>query len=229
MPNSIIAEGKTTAEAVENGLKQLKVSKDKVEIKVLENEEKRSFFSILTPRVVKVELTLKDGVQIETRENIKRDEVHATQEQYEEAKQNIINFLNDFSKNFEDIKYEIKQENEFLSVKINGEDSGKLIGYRGDTLNAMQSIISSIANKNINSKIKVTLDIAEYRKKRERVLEELADKVARSVIKTGKAITLEPMPAYERKIIHSRLQGSNRVKTFSKGEEPYRKVVVSKK
>lgn len=229
MPNSIIAEGKTTAEAVENGLKQLKVSKDKVEIKVLENEEKRSFFSILTPRVVKVELTLKDGVQIETRENIKRDEVHATQEQYEEAKQNIINFLNDFSKNFEDIKYEIKQENEFLSVKINGEDSGKLIGYRGDTLNAMQSIISSIANKNINSKIKVTLDIAEYRKKRERVLEELADKVARSVIKTGKAITLEPMPAYERKIIHSRLQDSNRVKTFSKGEEPYRKVVVSKK
>ena len=229
MPNSIIAEGKTTAEAVENGLKQLKVSKDKVEIKVLENEEKRSFFSILTPRVVKVELTLKDGVQIETRENIKRDEVHATQEQYEEAKQNIINFLNDFSKNFEDIKYEIKQENEFLSVKINGEDSGKLIGYRGDTLNAMQSIISSIANKNINSKIKVTLDIAEYRKKRERVLEELADKVARSVIKTGKAITLEPMPAYERKIIHSRLQNSNRVKTFSKGEEPYRKVVVSKK
>ena len=93
----------------------------------------------------------------------------------------------------------------------------------------MQTIISSIASKNINSKIKVTLDIAEYRKKRERVLEELADKVARSVIRTGKTITLEPMPAYERKIIHSRLQDSERVKTFSKGEEPYRKVVVSKK
>jgi len=229
MPNSIIAEGKTTAEAVENGLKQLKVSKDKVEIKVLENEDKRSFFSILTPRVVKVELTLKDGVEIDQNVISKKEEVHATQEQYEEAKQNIVNFLNDFSKNFEDIKYEIKQEDEFLSVKINGEDSGKLIGYRGDTLNAMQSIISSIANKNISSKIKVTLDIADYRKKRERVLEELADKVARSVIRTGKTVTLEPMPAYERKIIHSRLQDSERVKTFSKGEEPYRKVVVSKK
>ena len=229
MPNSIIAEGKTTAEAVENGLKQLNVSKDKVEIKVLDNEEKRSFFSILTPRVVKVELTLKDGIQTELKENIKREETHATQEQYDEAKKNIDDFLKDFSKNFEDIKYEIKQENEFICVQINGEDSGKLIGYRGDTLNAMQTIISSIASKNINSKIKVTLDIAEYRKKRERVLEELADKVARSVIRTGKTITLEPMPAYERKIIHSRLQDSERVKTFSKGEEPYRKVVVSKK
>ena len=98
MPNSIIAEGKTTAEAVENGLKQLNVSKDKVEIKVLDNEEKRSFFSILTPRVVKVELTLKDGIQTELKENIKREETHATQEQYDEAKKNIDDFLKDFSR-----------------------------------------------------------------------------------------------------------------------------------
>lgn len=64
MPKSIIAEGKTTNEAISNGLKELNVSKDKVDIKVLENEQKRSFFSILAPRIVKVELTLKDNVEI---------------------------------------------------------------------------------------------------------------------------------------------------------------------
>ena len=93
----------------------------------------------------------------------------------------------------------------------------------------MQTILSSVANKNSTSKIRVYLDIAGYREKRLKTLEDLAEKIARTVVRTGKAITLEPMTAYERKIIHTKLQNHSKVKTFSKGEEPYRKVVISLK
>ena len=220
MNNSIIAEGKTTAEAIENGLKELKVSKDKVNVKVLENTEKRSFFSILAPRIVKVELTLKENRQAPIME--------IQPEQIEQAKQNIITFLNDFSKKFEDLNYNIEIKENNIVLELMGKDANRLIGYRGETLNALQTIITIISNKELTGKVRVILDIAGYREKRKKVLEDLADKVSKTVLKTGRTITLEPMQAYERKIIHSRLQNNDKVKTFSKGEEPYRKIVISK-
>lgn len=224
--NSVIAEGKTTAEAIENGLKQLNVSKDKVNIKVLENAEKRSFFSILAPRVVKVELTLKD-----VKEHYAPMQEHVNQitpEQIEIAKKNLTVFLDEFSTKFEDFDYDIKVNGNDINVKLKGNDSSKLIGYRGETLNSIQIVMSTIANKNVMGKVRIILDIAGYREKRKKVLEDLADKISKTVIKTGKTIMLEPMPAYERKIIHTRLQNNEKVKTFSKGEEPYRKIVISK-
>ncbi len=225
--NSVIAEGKTTAEAIENGLKQLNVSKDKVNIKVLENAEKRSFFSILAPRVVKVELTLKD-----VKEHYAPMQEHVNQitpEQIEIAKKNLTVFLDEFSTKFEDFDYDIKVNENDINVELKGNDSSKLIGYRGETLNSIQIVMSTIANKNVMGKVRIILDIAGYREKRKKVLEDLADKISKTVIKTGKTIMLEPMPAYERKIIHTRLQNNEKVKTFSKGEEPYRKVVISLK
>lgn len=224
--NSVIAEGKTTAEAIENGLKQLNVSKDKVNIKVLENAEKRSFFSILAPRVVKVELTLKD-----VKEHYAPMQKHVNQitpEQIEIAKKNLTVFLDEFSTKFEDFDYDIKVNGNDINVELKGNDSSKLIGYRGETLNSIQIVMSTIANKNVMGKVRIILDIAGYREKRKKVLEDLADKISKTVIKTGKTIMLEPMPAYERKIIHTRLQNNEKVKTFSKGEEPYRKIVISK-
>lgn len=242
MPKSIIAEGKTTNEAISNGLKELNVSKDKVDIKVLENQEKRSFFSILAPRVVKVELTLKENVEINenkkqrdiepkiknNKEKVETIKKEASEEDIQIAITNIEQFLKDFSNNFENITYKIKNDKEYISVDIQGNDSPKLIGYRGDVLNSLQTIINSIANKNCESKIRVILNIGDYKEKREKALEELADKVSKTVLKTGKSITLEPMVAYERKVIHNRLQSNAHVKTYSIGEEPYRKVVISK-
>lgn len=229
MPKTIISEGKTTNEAITNGLRQLNVSKDKVEIKVLENTEKRSFFSILAPRIVKVELTLKDE-NMSAENNVgKRETKRETKpEDIKIAKNNIEKFLSDFSKSFENISYTISYEQEFLNVNIKGENSSKLIGYRGDVLNSLQTIISMIANKNCSSRVRVTLNIGDYKEKRQKSLEELADKISKTVLKTGKSITLEPMVAYERKIIHNRLQLNDKVKTYSIGEEPYRKVVISK-
>ena len=149
-------------------------------------------------------------------------------EDVEKAKASVQEFLNDFLKNFENTKYEIKIEKEFLSVEITGEGSTKLIGYRGETLNSLQTIINSVANKNSDSKVRVILNVGNYKEKREKALEELADKISKTVIKTGKSITLEPMVAYERKIIHNRLQQNSKVRTYSIGDEPYRKVVIEK-
>lgn len=259
MAKTIISEGKTSTEAIEKGLKQLNVSKDKVDIKILENEEKRSFFSILTPRVVKVELTLKENMPEKRSENEfhrkqnrlskeeKQEKIkgHDTEEKEEKrhtekialkpeememAKENLKAFLDEFIvKISSNIEYKITSDDEYIYVTLNGGEAGRLIGYRGETLNAMQLILSSIANKKIEGKVRIILDIENYREKRKIALEELADKLARTVIRNGKQVTLEPMSAYERKIIHNRLQDSQRVKTYSVGEEPYRKVVITKK
>lgn len=235
MDNVIVSEGKTTTEAIENGLKKLRVTRDKVEIKVLENEDKRSFFSILTPRVVKVELKLKEDRKNQKQEvNKVVKEVKKYEKDSEEVKK-AVESMNTFMKEFvkgipsEKVEYSVEVEDTCIKVAMNGEDINYLIGYRGEVLNSLQTIISLIANKEANEKIRVVVDIQGYRKKREKTLEDLAEKLAKTVIKTGKPVTLEPMTAYERKIIHSKLQNSTKVKTHSTGEEPYRKIIISLK
>lgn len=230
MSKTIVVEGKTTNEAIEKGLKELGVSKDRVEIKVLE-DAKRSFFSILTPRVVKIEMTLKDVENKEKNLDKKiKKEIHISQENQEKAKNNVKEFLEDFIKNLpEGTKYTIDNNEQGLNVTISNEKLGFLIGYRGETLYALQSILSAIASKNLEQKVRVILDIEGYKAKREKTLEDLAEKVAKTVIKTRKSVTLEPMQPYERKIIHSKLQENPRVETVSIGEEPNRKVVISLK
>ena len=229
MEKSIISEGKTTNEAIEKGLKILNVSKNKVDIQVLENEEKRSFFSILTPRVVKVQLTLKD---VEEEHKIVKKEINLSQEEQDIAVKNVEEFLKEFLNKLEKdekIEYSIKADKSGVYVNINDKNLGYLIGYRGETLYALQNVLSAIAGKKIENKVRVFLDIESYRAKREKTLEELAEKISKTDIKTKKSITLEPMQAYERKIIHSKLQNNELVTTKSIGEEPSRRVVISLK
>lgn len=227
MEKTIIAEGKTTNEAIENGLKQLNVSKDCVDIKVLENEDKRSFFSILAPRVVKVEMTIKEQ---KSNYNKVKKEIELSQEEQEKAKENLEQFLKEFVLKLpEGTAYHIEKTSQNIKVNITSKDLGYLIGYRGETLYALQSILSSIASKGIENRVRVILDIEGYKAKREKTLEDLADKVAKTVIRTKKPIKLEPMQAYERKIIHSKLQQNKKVETISVGEEPYRRIIISLK
>jgi spoIIIJ-associated protein len=227
MEKSIISEGKTTNEAIEKGLKELNVTKNMVDIKVLENEEKRSFFSILTPRVVKVKITVKENKQEKNLEQIKK-EIELTSEEKQKAKENVENFLNEFVEKLGvESDYNIQVSNDGLNINI--MNLGFLIGYRGETLYSFQNILSAVASKGIGKRVRVILDIQGYRKKREKTLEDLAEKLAKTVIKTKKSLTLEPMQAYERKIIHSKLQNNNMVETRSIGEEPRRRIVISLK
>ena len=170
MDNVYVFEGKTSTEAIEKGLKELKVSKNKVDIKVLEQEDKRSFFSILTPRVVKVEMKLKENFEekenepkkVVKTEKISTEEIHGCME-------NLKKFLDEFISKLpnKDLKYEMIEDNGIIKIEIKGEDTGYLIGYRGEVLNSIQTVISNIASKSSKEKIRVQLNIGGYREKRD--------------------------------------------------------------
>ena len=217
-------------------MKELNVSKNQVEIKILE-EKKKSFFSILDPHVVKVELTLKENAQegkiVEKKKNDDEkvnQKKKADQDDLESAKASIETFFNEFlTKISPEITYKIEIKEDVINVVVDGNESTKLIGYRGESLNSLQIILSTIANKNKDAGIKVILDIGNYKDTRKATLEELAGKLERTVMKSGKSVTLEPMTAYERKIIHTKLQNSEFVRTYSIGEDDRRRIVIAKK
>ena len=128
-----------------------------------------------------------------------------------------------------EIKMEYKAEEGNLDIEFTGSDMGILIGKRGQTLDSLQYLVSLVVNKGRQGYIRVKLDTEDYRKRRKETLENLAKSIAYKVRKTRKPVSLEPMNPYERRIIHSVLQGNRYVETYSEGNEPYRHVVVKLK
>ena len=126
-----------------------------------------------------------------------------------------------------EMKYD--KENDNLDVDFSGEDMGILIGKRGQTLDSLQYLTSLVVNKEEGGYIRVKLDTENYRSRRKDTLENLAKNIAFKVRKTRKPVSLEPMNPYERRIIHSALQGNKYVETYSEGNEPYRHVVIALK
>lgn len=129
------------------------------------------------------------------------------------------------------VEIEIKEdlENKTLDINLIGDDMGILIGKRGQTLDSLQYLVSLIANKDSQDYIRVKLDTENYRERRKEALETLAKNISYKVKRTKRPVSLEPMNPYERRIIHSALQGDKYVVTRSEGEEPYRHVVISLK
>ena len=119
-----------------------------------------------------------------------------------------------------------QEEEKVMNIDLSGPNMGILIGKRGQTLDALQYLISLFVNKESDEYIRVKLDTENYRERRKATLEKLAKKIAYSVKRNRKSIALEPMNPYERRVIHSALQNDRYVCTKSEGEEPYRKVVV---
>lgn len=230
MGKSVVAEGKTSNEAIQKGLKELGCKLEEVDVKVLENEDKKVFFSILDPRVVKVELTIKDGViKKSSKPGVDNYSKRVSDEDVKTTQELVTEFLDFFTKEYGNIEYNITEKDKTIFVDIDGENASKLIGYRGENINAIQTILGAIANKKTENRVRIIVDVCNYKDKREEALKELANKLERTVKKTGKRVVLEPMNAYERKIIHLTLQDSKFVQTHSIGEEPRRKVVVEKK
>ncbi len=230
---SKVAEGigKNYEEAVEDALNKVGLKKDQVSIEMIEEPKKR-IFSILDHKQVKVRVT-----EIEKTEEIevplheaRKEPREFTEEEGNVVKERIIEFLNEYFDRL-GLKLDIKTyvEDNILRFDITGENAGIVIGYRGETLEALQTIAATIGNKGNKNYVKVILDIEGYRKKRVKALEELALKRANTVVERRKSITLEPMNPFERKAIHNALQKHPKVKTVSVGEEPYRKVVISLK
>ena len=223
MAKCVIWEVKTTAEGIEKGLKEIGLPKELVDIKVIE-ENKKSFFDILAPKVVKVELKEKEAKKPE------EFEIETTEQELEDAKTKLNAFLAEFVEKLNNgTAYKIEIKEKCLYITISGDNVGNLIGYRGEALYALENILKAMANQKSENRVIVRLDIENYKEKRIKTLQDFAGKKARIVEKTGKMITLEPMQAYERKVIHSFLQENPNVETRSIGQEPKRRIVISKK
>jgi spoIIIJ-associated protein len=143
-----------------------------------------------------------------------------------EAKEYLENLLRLMGVNIEISSVETENG---LYIDASGPDAGTLIGYRGETLDALQYLVSLKVNKGEEDYQRVSLDAEDYRAKREDILIKLAQRLATKAVKTGRKVSLEPMNPYERRILHSALQGHTGVRTHSEGSDPYRRVVITPK
>ena len=188
---------------------------------------------------IKKENTVKAQEAPDEKEEKPREErkvLSRTEEEIAEIKDEAAKFLSGVFKAMGlqvEIKIEYKNEEGNLDIDFEGEDMGILIGKRGQTLDSLQYLTSLVVNKGRNKGrqgyIRVKLDTEDYRNRRKETLENLARSIAYKVRKTRKPVSLEPMNPYERRIIHSALQGNRYVETYSEGNEPYRHVVVKLK
>lgn len=222
--------GNNYDEAVKDALSKIGLTKEQVSIELIEEPKKR-LFSILEHKQIKVRVTESEKVENNKKERIKEYVIkEAPAEDIEAAKKKTLEFLDEYlDKMGVKLDIECKYEDKILKFNIKGEKAGIIIGYRGETLEALQLLVSTLVNRRKANYVKILIDVEGYRDKRTKTLEELATKVAQTVVSKKRSITLEPMVPFERRIIHTTLQNHPKVKTESKGEEPYRRVVISLK
>ncbi len=208
--------GKTVEEAIRKGLEELKVSRDDVIIEVLEEPTSGGVLGILSAKLAKVRLTVD--------KKISDTQAEATKAKLDEILKNIFEITNE-----NDIEYTIEKVNNQMLLNINGEKIAHLIGYKGKTIESLQSLLNAMLQREDEEYAKVFVEINGYKKQKEEKLRRLANKMADNVIRFRKPIKLEPMSAYERLIIHKELANRKDVETESIGEEPRRRVVIKKR
>lgn len=200
---TIEKSAKTKEEAIKLALDELGVSEDEAKIEVIEEGSKGLFGLGSKDALVKVT-------------SVPNPEKRA------------VNFLNGlFEITGEKVDINVKHDGDMLLINLSGPDMGIVIGKRGETLDAIQHLTSLAVNRGDCGFVKISIDTENYREKRVKVLENLAFKLANKVMRTGRNTTLEPMNAYERRIIHSALQNHEAVTTYSVGQGVNRKVVIA--
>ena len=204
---SIEIEGKTVEDALNQALEKLGTEENMINVEILEQGSK-GLFNVIGVKPAKIKVSLK-------------------YDYIEEARNFLANILKAMKI---DAEINIEEDDDTLHINLNGKNIGLLIGYRGETLDSIQYLVSLVVNKVHELPHKrVILDTENYRSKREETLKGVAVKTANRVIKTKKSFKLEPMNPYERRIIHSALQANAFVITHSEGEEPFRRVVIELK
>lgn len=213
--------GESIEEAKRKAADEFKVSQDQITFEVI-NDVKKGLFGR-----IKEEARVRAGYE---RPNEKSDvsEIVENETALDGQAQCCVRYLeNILDKMGIDSEISIKSEDNTFYIDIDSKGSGAVIGRRGETLDALQYLVSLVVNKFDGDYKRVTLDSCGYREKREETLISLANKIGQKALKTGRTTTLEPMNPYERRIIHSTVSKIEGVNSRSIGEEPYRKVVIS--
>lgn len=202
----VTATGQNVEAAVESALAQLQTTRDRIEIEVLD-EGKKGLFGIFGSRQAEVVVTL-------------------VPDPVEEAKQFLQKVCEDMGL---DVKIVVKKEGKTVTFDLSGDKIALLIGKRGQTLNSLQYLVQLVANRYSKQYLTIILDAEDYRSRRNETLIQLAGRMANKVLKTRKDVALEPMPSYERKVIHTALMKFDKVETYSSGKDPYRHLVITLK
>lgn len=199
----VTASGQTVEEAVQSALEQLNTTKNQVVIDVID-EGKKGFLGIFGSKRAIVKVTL-------------------AKRPVEEAEKFIKNVTSNMNMN---VEITTSVSGKHVTYELDGENIAIIIGKRGQTLNALQYLVHLAINKDSKDYYTVTLDAEGYRNRRKETLESLALKMAEKAKRMNKNVALEPMPAFERKIIHNTLQKKKDISTFSDGVEPHRHIVI---
>ena len=203
---TVTAKGKTVEEAIQNALTELGTTIDRVTTRVVDVPG-TGIIGMFGGRYAKVEVTLNDD---------NTDVLKA--------------FLDDlFQAMGVEVTVHMSMEEDALLVNLESQDTGVLIGRRGQTLDALQYLSSLVLNRTKDEYTRVVLDVENYREKRKKTLQDLADRNAQIVQKRRSRQVLEPMNPYERRIIHAALQNYENIVTYSEGEEPYRHIIIEYK
>lgn len=205
MSKSVEITAKTVDEAIEKAIAELKLDRSNIKVDVLDSGSKGLFGIGAKDATVRVTA----DVNLEERAKTFLDDVF-------------------FAMGMK-VDLEFEREGKVMKINLIGDNLGVIIGKRGDTLDSLEHLTNLCVNKGDVDYVKVVLDVENYRARREQTLIKLAKNLAATVVRTGKKITLEPMRSNERRIIHAILQSSNDVETYSVGEEPNRKVVITLK
>jgi len=205
MQKSIEVQGRTEDEAIETALEQLGMARDDVSVEIVE-QARTGFLGLKnTPAIVKIIYEAK-----------------------EERTEQVCTFLGGLFERMDiDVSLDVSEDEGSINVTLTGKDPGALIGRRGETLDAIQHLANYVVNRSVSGRVRINLDAENYRQRRNEALESLATRTAGKVIKYRRNMTLDPMNAYERHVIHTALQEHKGVSTFSVGSEPNRRVVVS--
>ena len=220
---------KTVDDAVTEALLELLVTRDEVEIEVLEKGSKG--FLGIGSKDAKVRVTVKEEEEESIFEKLGIEEpdisLNLDVETVDPAEVGKT-FLADVLEKMDiEAEIEVLVKKEQIEMIISGEKMGLLIGKRGEHLDALQYLVNLVVNKNTEKYTRVILDTENYRQRREETLHKLAFRLAKKASQTKQKVVLEPMNPYDRRIIHSALQNSRTVKTYSEGKEPYRKIVIA--
>ena len=205
MTKTIEVSGKTEDEAIESGLEQLELTRDDVSVEIIERAKSGFLGLKSTPAVVRLIYEAKED--------------HVVR---------VEGFLAGLLERMGvETEVSVSEGTGSVDVVLSGKDPGALIGRRGETLDAIQHLTNYVVNRGGGSRVRVNIDAENYRQRRNETLEALAARTAGKVMKYRRNMTLEPMNAYERHVIHAALQSYENISTYSVGSEPNRRIVVA--
>lgn len=199
--------GKTIEEAISKALEEIGVERERARIEILEEPLKKGLFGLLGTTLAKVRVSYEDNPGALACEFIEK----------------VCQTMG------VDAVCHVSKRDPHWHVDISGPELGILIGRRGDTLDALQYLTNLAVGKQLSERVKIVVDVEGYRQRREETLIRLAKRLSEKVKRTGTRVVLEPMNPHERRIIHTALQDEYKISTFSEGEEPNRRVVISLK